>query len=430
MNMRNQNLKTVVKKCLKRIKLLVNRFNSTSSNESSSSQPPAPKPIPYIVTGDPTDIQLLFEFSERYEKLYIFGTDETAQYLLKFFDECGVRIDALITRLPSEINLSKKNVGVIVACYEHNAYNAVNSLKKTGCKNIYRPSDLTLWATANKMRPRPRERMWIEINLADHCNLNCQFCDHYSQLSKPYCLDISTYERDIKRLAELSNGHIGILKLQGGEPLLNPDIAKFVRITRKYFPKTKIKLFSNGILLKKSETFEGGNLLQAMKDCDVSLRLTIYPLTIDIAEVVKTAQQYGIQVEEITNYLQGAVKADSDSLSKLEAKVSVKHPFDLDGGANKYEWINCYQLNESIVLRDGKLYTCPQTAYIHIFNEKFGTNLELSDDDYIDIFEAKNYSELSEFCAKRTSFCRYCAVHKRSPHQWKTSTRRIDEYIL
>jgi|GEM_PF-537880 len=403
--------------------------NQKVSNLSISS--PVEKLVPYIVTGDIHDTARLYEFCKKFEKLYILGTNDEAQYLQKLFHDSGVKIDALIDIYNANgENLADDNIGVIVAYREHIRKDALSFLANMNCKNIYCPTDLTLWATANKLKPRPRERMWIEINIADHCNLNCRFCDHFSQLSKPFCLDIETFERDIKRLAELTNGHIDIIKLQGGEPLLNIDIAKHIEIARKHFRNAKIILFSNGLLLEKSESFKGGNVLQAMKDNDVALRMTFYPLTFDIAKAVKKAHEYGIYVEEITNYKDTAVEADENSLSKLEIKEMVKHPFYSNGGSNNFEWINCYQLNESIVLRDGKLFTCPQTAYIDIFNEKFGADFELTENDYLDIFKAKSYFELSEFCAKRIPFCKNCAVFKRTPHDWKTSTRLIDEYIL
>ena len=64
-------------------------------------------------------------------------------------------------------------------------------------------------------------------------------------------LEVHSFERDIKRLSELSNGEVNIIHLMGGEPLLNPNCERFFELTRKYFDKTEIKLITNGILLLK-----------------------------------------------------------------------------------------------------------------------------------------------------------------------------------
>lgn len=39
---------------------------------------------------------------------------------------------------------------------------------------------------AYKLRPRNPEEMNIEFNLTDNCNLNCQMCDHFSQIFSRY----------------------------------------------------------------------------------------------------------------------------------------------------------------------------------------------------------------------------------------------------
>ena len=57
----------------------------------------------------------------------------------------------------------------------------------------------------DKIIPRANINI-IEIYLAEHCNLNCQCCDHFSQLSEPEFRNIEVFERDIKRLSELYNG--------------------------------------------------------------------------------------------------------------------------------------------------------------------------------------------------------------------------------
>jgi molybdenum cofactor biosynthesis enzyme MoaA len=44
---------------------------------------------------------------------------------------------------------------------------------------------------------------------------------------------------------------ISYLRLLGGEPLLHPDITKFIKYAKRYFPETLIGIGTNGILLPK-----------------------------------------------------------------------------------------------------------------------------------------------------------------------------------
>ena len=45
------------------------------------------------------------------------------------------------------------------------------------------------------------------------------------------------------------NAQLAELPLLGGEPLLNPEINEYIKISRKYFPKTRISIITNATLL-------------------------------------------------------------------------------------------------------------------------------------------------------------------------------------
>jgi uncharacterized radical SAM superfamily Fe-S cluster-containing enzyme len=80
----------------------------------------------------------------------------------------------------------------------------------------------------------------FDIYVAEHCNLGCYRCNHFSQLAKPEFADLETTERDLQRLSILSGGNIPAIMLVGGEPLLNPELHEFMRIARLYFPQSRI----------------------------------------------------------------------------------------------------------------------------------------------------------------------------------------------
>jgi hypothetical protein len=117
---------------------------------------------------------------------------------------------------------------------------------------------------------------------------------------------------------------------------------------------------------------------------------------------------------------------DTDVLSK-----NMHHlPLDLDGKQDiKKSFGLCFFSNDCIFLRDGKLSTCGFPTTIHLFNNYFGKNLQVSDDDFIDIYKAENLNEILEFLNKPIPFCRYCnwqGIETRLP--WHTSKKDISEW--
>ena len=221
------------------------------------------------------------------------------------------------------------------------------------------------------------------------------------------------FERDIKRLSELSNGEVNIIHLMGGEPLLNPNIKRFFEISRKYFDKTEIKLITNGILLLKKDN----SFWQSMKDNNIILAPTKYPIKIDWDKIKEICKDMNIKLQFFN---------DENII-----KTSYKHILNLDGKENpEWNFRNCYLANTCICLDNGKLYTCSLPSNIRHFNKFFNKNIPVSVNDYIDIYEARNYQEILQFLAKPIPLCKYCDVKNwKYEIPWKTSTKGIEEYI-
>jgi hypothetical protein len=105
-----------------------------------------------------------------------------------------------------------------------------------------------------------------------------------------------------------------------------------------------------------------------------------------------------------------------------------KFELDLDGGQNCQEaFKKCSAANSCSNLRNGKIYQCPTSANIGVFNEYFSQNIELSKQDYIDIYEAKSMDEIFEFLSNPVPFCRFC-VNSGAESEWRTSKKDISEW--
>jgi hypothetical protein len=256
-----------------------------------------------------------------------------------------------------------------------------------------------------------RAGLYLEMHIADHCNLNCAHCSHYSPLSKAKFVDIVQYENDFKRLAELGADKIESIRLMGGEPLLNDNIDVLSRIVRECFPKCKIQIVTNGVLLFK----QNNEFWESCQKYNIEIFISYYPVNLDYEAIKAAAKNYKIKLSY--GYSSGA---DAREMSKFE--------LDLEGRQDyKESFRKCGAANSCSNLRDGKIYQCPTSANIGIFNEYFSRNIELSGKDYIDIYKAESMDEIFEFLCSPVPFCRFC-THKGTSSEWRTSKREMSEW--
>lgn len=259
----------------------------------------------------------------------------------------------------------------------------------------------------------PKKKLGFVMDLAEHCNLNCQSCDHFSPLAKPYMADIREFQNDLSRMRFLFGDDITFIALEGGEPLLNPNVSEFIYTAHELFPATQIQIFTNGLLLPKmSEDF-----WKACRICDVVLEVTKYPIEFNYDEVTGQALQYGVRFQ----YYSGGD----------EIKTSMYKPLDLEGKQDKYaNYHQCWNANsDCIMLKKGKLYTCTRIPNLETFNQFFHQNIEITDRDYIDIYSDVTAEEIFEFLSNPMPACRYCRICDwTGGHEWKTTRRAITEW--
>ncbi|MDR3048492.1 MAG: radical SAM protein [Elusimicrobiota bacterium] len=256
---------------------------------------------------------------------------------------------------------------------------------------------------------------YFEAHLTEHCNLNCVYCNHFSPLAKPEYLDLEKYEKDLIRLKTLTKGILKDIHLLGGEPLLHPKVNDFMTVSRRYFPNSKITVVTNGILLLKMDD----DFWQTCAKEKINIIISAYPIKLDKEAIAKKAQDYDWTRERGGSFIEFT-----------EFKTMYQHCLNLDGNGNKL--LNYLKCSPSVCtfLYEGKLFPCAIVANIRHFNGYFGKNLPVAQDDYIDIYKAKDIKEILKFLSKPISFCRYCNMDKKSfMHPWKVSDKKIDEWV-
>jgi MoaA/NifB/PqqE/SkfB family radical SAM enzyme len=265
-------------------------------------------------------------------------------------------------------------------------------------------------------RYRQRSGLYFEVHVVDHCNLNCCNCNHYSPLSKPWFIDIADFEKDIQRMARIAGNKVDTIRLLGGEPLLHNNLISLIETVRKYFPdkSTRLQILTNGVLLKKQEDA----FWKTCKTANTDIMITYYPINLDIAALEVLAKKWGVSLSYV-------------DYNPQKNKTMFSLALDKTGEQDmRISFQKCPVANTCATLKDGKIYQCAIAAHINIFNEYFGQNFSLVDDDYIDIYKAKKINEIFEFLNNPVPFCRYCThKYEETRTEWKITKKEISEWV-
>ena len=224
---------------------------------------------------------------------------------------------------------------------------------------------------------------YLEFHTNDHCNLNCNYCNNFSNYVKGEVFkDYEQVKKDLVRLREIVD-HIRRIRILGGEPLLNPELPRFIRLVRELYPYSELVIVTNGILLQSKMKDE---LEEAVKECEAYIDITAYPVMFDkIDLLIDFLRDKGIKVKQT-----------------WEANFFRKPIMDEFG--YPLSRVDCMCIH----LRDGKIARCPIVQYLDYYNEANGTNFDGSD-GVIDLYEeGLTFKELNERLHKPFTLCNRC----------------------
>lgn len=260
-----------------------------------------------------------------------------------------------------------------------------------------------------------RDKICFEVDLAEHCNLNCRGCSDFSCIAKPKFADIDEFRRDFARMGEIFGHECERIYLLGGEPLLNPEIISFMKIARENFTKGNIFVFTNGILLARKDS----DFWQACRDNDIGILISAYPIKIDIDTIMEKAKNFGVSVKWAWD--RNANEQDIFSVCAI----------NFAGNSNiKLNFAMCSQANQCITLKHGKLYTCSFAPHVFTFNNRFNKNILITEEDYIDIYKNVNAEEILQKLSEPIPACRYCTTsHYVRTVKWSRSKGEISEWM-
>ena len=390
-----------------------------------------------LIREEPIIPQLrkMLEFCERFDEIYIYGEAAIQKMISKYLCQCGFDVKGyLISNGQRRLNdrtfflshvtqklTDGKDVGIIIGLSDIYYNEVISALHDNGIsmKRVFFPTEFLKHVLEKKMSPIKKDDFHVEINLADHCNLNCQMCDHFAQLAPKKFLRIDEFKNVVHRLAELTEHKIGTLMLHGGEPTLNDRLCDFIKIAREEFPDSWISIYTNGLLLKQWENHNGNNLWKICNEYNVRIELTVYPIELKLDEIRQLAEKYEVELITFT---------ETWDREKLECKISWKFPFNHLPEKNLC-FASCRHFNECITLRDGKLYTCPIIPYSEFYYQYFGITVNRPTQDGVDIYQAKDYEEIAERMTHKADFCDMCDLEGRKEYPWKRTEYSLLEYM-
>jgi len=232
---------------------------------------------------------------------------------------------------------------------------------------------------------------FLEYHIADHCNMNCKGCFHFSNIVTTKAFpSFEQFSRDINRLSELF-GNISVIRLMGGEPLLNPQLPMFIREARKAFHRARIAVLSNGILYKKVK----GKLAETIISCNAEMQISLYKPMMKHKDDIKRH----FDAQKIKH-----------SISKPILKFA--EYINAEGDSDPKESIKQCPASRCTFLSDGYIARCPLPFNIKFFNRQFNQSADM-EHEKINIHDAEQTGfALKKKLRKPMSSCRYCSKLK------------------
>jgi organic radical activating enzyme len=353
----------------------------------------------------------LIAFCDKYELIYIFGAGKIGSGMKSYLNQSGIQNCRFVTSdtiAELKSNYIASRVGIVLSVNDKHLEEIVPSLDAFVSSGdiIVMPIDYRENIGNQFSKENIKQNFRIHVYLTSHCNLNCKGCRSFSPINRPDYYRYDEYYKDIEQMKSLGV-HLNFVNFTGGEPFLNPDLFDILKVTRATFPGAIIQVFTNGTLLKNISDKD----MKLLIELDVTTVITEYPVVkLDYRNIFKEGQKYSV------------IYSDSKKIFSTPKIALTKE-------APKYDFYSCfcYKRSTGLQMWQGKLYQCVIRLFAPYFNEYFGTNLELSDDDYIDIYNT-SAEEIYNYKVTRIPFCDYCDSTQKSLFEWDISEKKIQEW--
>lgn len=250
----------------------------------------------------------------------------------------------------------------------------------------------------------------LETHVAYACNLSCEGCNHYSNYGLKGLADFDRVAASLRAWSErIQPVHFSLL---GGEPLLHPQLADFLRLGRERFPRTRLRLVTNGLLLPRWKA-----LWPVLAQTRATLTISVHSAEAEYAR--RMAAPLALAREASTRFgfrLDIRDCVDSWSWTYRGAGASMK-PFA--DGKPSASWQSCASRN-CVTLENDMLWKCPPIAHLPRVASRFSLENDAAwapylayrplardaTDDALRAFFARGAEALCGMCPARPAYGR------------------------
>jgi len=246
----------------------------------------------------------------------------------------------------------------------------------------------------------------LEVHVAHACNYSCESCSHFSQFHVPGMLSLEIAEEWYKTWSLRLNPRL--FTLLGGEPTINPKLAEHVDLAARYWPRSKIRVTTNGTLLHRHS--ELPKVLSKIPHHVLQLSKHYRGVDFDkqFTSIVALCQQwkntYGI------NYV--IRNSFANWTRRYTEEDRTIHPFTDNNP--RQSWVNC-SCRKCVELHDGRLWKCPIVAYLFLIKNQLNLSEEwLPYLTYKSLDPNCSDLELDQFLTKEEEpICGMCPAYSR-----------------
>lgn len=250
----------------------------------------------------------------------------------------------------------------------------------------------------------------IEVNLTQHCNLSCANCDHSSHLLPSKFASLQQVHEDLGTLSRVL--HARELQLVGGEPLLHPDLIRFLEAGIETGIADKITVVTNGLLLDKEP--------EAFWELVDYLWISIYPgvrYRVDLDDYQRVADKHNVWIWKKKSGEFGRSQLNTKNKSSRLAQLIYDRCMD----AHIY---SCHTIHE------GRYYKCPQSSIMATRLQQLGISYQEGKVDSVRIHDNPRLREdLESYISSGTPLqaCWYClgTMGRPEPH-YQMNKRQIE----
>lgn len=247
---------------------------------------------------------------------------------------------------------------------------------------------------------------YLEFHVADHCNLNCKYCTHYSPLvPQPVYTEYEGFAADLRQLKKYI-ADIGVIRILGGEPLLNPELGRFVELARQLYPASIVTVVTNGLLIERMDP----SLIEIMRRNMAFFHISFYPPLQD-------------RVQEIRKFLyeRQIPYTITPMITEFNRTQTLTPQSDEDF------FYRCFQAS-CTCLHGGKVAPCYAPFTTKYFNEAFGQ--ELPAEEGIDLYD----DELTAAVLKAELLipmrrCQYCVAGEACPWEILGKHSKLGDWV-